>query len=147
MRNMFALYLRRPVDGVRFSWTGVTGSCELPDVGAKNQTQVLCHRSKCSYPLNHLSSISHCPIPGSSAVPPTWKTQSNQTRMECWGDRKGLIHLWGAEAFAFWLPGWLAAHLITTGSHIATGTHSVKLMRYCWASVIRMSGVSTGFFF
>jgi hypothetical protein len=51
-------YLWSSEEGVRFPEARVIGSCELPSVGAENQTQVFW---KSSYPVSHPSS-SHCPF-------------------------------------------------------------------------------------
>lgn len=45
--------LRRPVEGVGFLRTGLTGGCEFPIMGASNQTPVLC---RSYWTVNYLSS-------------------------------------------------------------------------------------------
>lgn len=47
MQTICMQYLLRPEEGIRFHGTGVTGSCEPPDVGDENQTWILCKSSKC----------------------------------------------------------------------------------------------------
>lgn len=42
MNHMYVLCPLRPEEGDGVSGTRVTGTCELPVVGAGNQTQVLC---------------------------------------------------------------------------------------------------------
>lgn len=42
---------QRLEEGVRCPGAGVTGSCELPNMGTRNQTWMLCKNSKCSQPL------------------------------------------------------------------------------------------------
>jgi hypothetical protein len=49
-------YQWRPEESFRCLGTGVTCSWKLCDVGAGNQTQILCKRSNCSLPLSYLSS-------------------------------------------------------------------------------------------
>lgn len=46
--HMVCKCLWSPEEGVRFPDSRVPGSCEPPDVDAKNQTQVLCKNSACS---------------------------------------------------------------------------------------------------
>lgn len=38
-------YPQRPEDGIRSPGAGVTGSCKLPGVGARNRILVLCKSS------------------------------------------------------------------------------------------------------
>ena len=52
--TMFSWCSWEPLEAMQFP--GVTGSCELPDMGTENRTQVLCKSSKCSSLLSHLSS-------------------------------------------------------------------------------------------
>lgn len=49
--------LQRPEEGVEFLKAGVTGSSELPNVGAGNQTQSQRNNNKFFYPLTHLPSL------------------------------------------------------------------------------------------
>lgn len=37
---------KRPEEHIRYSRAGITGSCELPDVGARDGTKVFCKSSK-----------------------------------------------------------------------------------------------------
>lgn len=48
MCTLFVQMLGR-TDGVRSPETEVTGSCELPDAGVRNQTHVLCRSTKYFY--------------------------------------------------------------------------------------------------
>lgn len=41
-------YLWRPEESFGSSSSGVIGGCELPDMGGRKQTQVLCKKSRCS---------------------------------------------------------------------------------------------------
>jgi hypothetical protein len=50
-------YLNTPEEGVKFPGAKVTGSCELLDMGAGNQTLVLCKSSMPSRPLSYLFSL------------------------------------------------------------------------------------------
>lgn len=47
---------RKPEEGIRSSETRVTGVCEHPEMGARNQTPIFYKSKKCSQPLNHLPS-------------------------------------------------------------------------------------------
>lgn len=53
-------FQQRPKEGARSPAAGVTDSCELPDVGAENQTQVICK--------SHTHTLSHWGISPASVV-------------------------------------------------------------------------------
>ena len=63
----------KPEEGTRYPRCpkpGVTGSCQEPGVGARNQTQVICKSSKCSSLLSHLS------IQAMFSTLPAWRNNS-----------------------------------------------------------------------
>lgn len=49
-------YPRKPEEKIRSFGTRVTGVCEHPKMGARNQTPILYKSKKCYQPLNHLPS-------------------------------------------------------------------------------------------
>lgn len=111
-------YLQRPEKGVGSPGTGVSGSLQLPDVGAGNRTSVLWESSKCSQSLSCLSShwlwISDPPF--STSKTPGLQACATRSFMECWGSNSGLYIL--GKHSANWVtppslllfktgPGWL----------------------------------------
>lgn len=54
---------RRPEEAMVPTRAGVTGSCDLPDVGTGHQTWVLCKSSMCFWSLSWLCSTYTAPLP------------------------------------------------------------------------------------